>query len=96
MNITDQQMTHLRIVTDQFEYLEVDFLGTTDEAYREYRRLKAIVAGGEGISEKEFNNFYDEYRTTGKIQDGADVYARMNVSQQAAVQLLKRSIARTK
>lgn len=94
---TDLTLTRLRIPTqDQFAFLEVEFLGTTDDAYLEYRRLSAVVQGGVGITDKEFNAFYDEYRTTGKIQDGADVYARMNVSQQAAVQLLKRSINRTK
>ena len=95
--MNDKLLTKLRIPTqDQFAFLEVEFLGTTDEAYTEYRRLSAMVQGGEGITDKEFNAFYVEYRTTGKIANGADVYAKMNPSQQAAVQLIKRSFARTK
>lgn len=90
-------ITKLRIPTqDQFAFLEIEFEGTADEAYREYRRVSAIVQGGEGLPDKEFNEVLDIYLTTKQIPNGADLYEKMNPSQQAMIQTIKRSFARTK
>lgn len=90
-------ITKLRIPTqDQFAFLECEFEGTADEAYAEYRRVTAMVQGGEGLPDKEFNAVLDEYLTTKQIKNGVDLYETMNVSQQATIQTIKRSFARTK
>lgn len=90
-------ITKLRIPTqDQYAYLEVEFEGTTEEAFIEYKRVTAMVQGGVGLTDKEFNAVLDEYLTTKTISNGADLYEKMNVSQQSTIQTIKRSHARTK
>ena len=87
-------MTHkIRLTTGQYEYVELDFEGTGEEALLEYTRLKAIQ-GGFGLPEKEFNDALDRYLCEGQM-DG-NVYERMDLSQKTFIQTIKRSINRTK
>lgn len=87
----------LRIpTTEQYAYVEAEFEGTSEDAVEAYRRLTDLVRGGAGITDKEFNDFLDVYLETGSIPNGADIYARMDLSQQATVQCIKRSINRRK
>lgn len=84
-------ITKLRIPTqDQFAFLEVEFKGTADEAYAEYRRITAMVQGGEGLDSKEFNRVIDEYIWgSGTMKE--EEYHAMNPSQQSFVQTVKLS-----
>ncbi len=94
-------MKHLLRIptTEQYAYIEAEFEGTSEGAFAEYNRLTDLVKGieaGPGLTDKEFNAVFDNYRATGKVNIGADVYAEMNKAQQDQIQSLKRSFARTK
>ena len=86
-----------QIRTGEFEYLkEMGEYQTPEEAVEAHRRLKQAWEGnyGPGLDAKEWNKVLDEYLSTGKITDGADLYARMNREQQGVVQEIKKSIKR--
>jgi hypothetical protein len=85
----------LRIPTnDQYGFIEVQFEGTPDEAYEEYRRLVALVKGGGGLERKEFIAILDEYLTTKKLSGDPGVLSQMNDDQQLVIQEIKKSYAR--
>jgi hypothetical protein len=84
-------ITKLRIPTqDQFAFLEIEFEGAADEAYAEYRRVSAIVAGGEGLEPKEWNRVIDNY-LWGTKDMKPEEYEQMNPNQQSFVQQVKLS-----
>jgi hypothetical protein len=86
-------MNRLRIPAEQFAYIEVDFDGTPEEAVEEYRRITKLVKGGAGVDSKEWNRILDGYLTKKTML--ADDYGALSLPQQAIIQEIKRSIART-
>ena len=91
-------LTHIRIPTkDPYAYLEVEFLGTTDDALDEYNRLTSLIKGesGAGLERKQFNDMLDLYLAGEPIPDGTELWAQMNGVQQAVFQEIKKSKART-
>lgn len=85
----------IRLPTTQYGYIEFHVEGEADEIIAEHNRLVSLYASnGEGISDKEYNTFIDEYMSGKHPQ--LDVYVRMNQKQQDAVQVIKKSIARLK
>lgn len=90
--------TILRIPTaETYAYLETEFEGSAEEAFEEYKRLTAIVKGeaGTGLDSKVWNGVLDEYLTTSRIANGADLYAQMSKDQQMVMQEIKKSHKRT-
>ncbi len=86
----------LRIPTaDMYAYIEVQFVGTPDEAYEEYRRLMTMVKGGAGLERKDFIAILDEYLTTKTITADPGIIAQMSDDQQLVIQEIKKSFART-
>jgi hypothetical protein len=91
--------TIYRIPTEMYSFIEMEGDEESFEvALEKYRQMTALVKGevGEGLDQKEMNRVYDEYRSTGQIADGAEVYEKMNATQRIEIQALKRSLARTK
>lgn len=84
----------IRIPTDPYAYVEVEVEGSKEEIIETYRDFKRTADSLGGLSEKEFNDFVDEYLCNGRVFDGADKFAAMNEFQQTHIQLLKRSLAR--
>lgn len=86
----------LRVPTkEQYAYIEQEFEGEANDAVEAYNALTALVRGADGISESEFNKFFDTYRTTGKPGD-VDVWAQMSDYQKVIINELKKSYARNK
>lgn len=84
----------IRVATRQFEFVEVDFEGTSEEISQAYEDLRKHLIGGEGLSEKDFREALDRYLVHG---DGdADTYLAMNKYQQDIFQVLKRAFKRIK
>lgn len=83
---------HIRVPAEQFAYLETDFEGSAEEAVELYRHITALVKGGEGLPEKEFDLFI-ENQVSGKTNH-LETYQKMSPEQQKFVQINKRAIKR--
>jgi len=90
----DKLRAKIRVSTDQYEFIELDYEGDVDAIWDEYKRLKARTIHKAGLSEREFNKFLDDYISTGTIENGQELYVQMNPVQQNIVQCIKRSIKR--
>lgn len=89
-------MNILRIPTaDPYAYIEVQFDGTADEAFEEYKRLTSLVKGGAGLERKDFIKVLDEYLTTKTLSGDPGVLAEMSDDQLLVIQEIKKSFART-
>lgn len=85
----------IRVATDMYEFIELDFEGDIDAIWEAYRNLKGrAVNKGAGLTDKEFNAFLDSYLKDGTIVNGHELYEKMNPVQQNIVQCIKRSIKR--
>lgn len=90
----DKLKATIRVATDLYEFIELEYEGDVDAIWDEYKRLKARVITKPGLTEKEFNAFLDSYLNTGTIENGHELYEKMNPIQQNIVQAIKRSIKR--
>lgn len=70
----------------------------TADTFRErYDQLTAAfqdTEAGPGIPDKDFRRIYDEYRQTGKVENGGDYYEQMSAEQKRSLGDLKRSFER--
>lgn len=83
----------LRIPTEMYSFIETEFEGTSEEAIAEYHRMTSM-AKAVGVDTKVFNSILDEYLETGKVQNGGDLWEKLNPYQQAVFQEIKKSIKR--
>lgn len=82
----------IRIPTEQFAFIEMDFDGTPEEIVEEHNNLLRLVVSKEGIPTKEFNNALDTYLNTGKGL--TEVYLEMSDFQKSVFQEIKKSLKR--
>lgn len=83
----------LRVPTkEKFAFIEFEFEGSPDEAIEEYNRVTGLVRCGAGLP--TFNEWYDNYRTTGKAGTAED-WEQMTDLEKYAVNELKKSLKRT-
>lgn len=83
-----------QITTGQFEYIKEYFEGTPEEAVIAHQTLKKAWTGGEGLEERDFNLFIDNYLLG--VKNHVETYLKMNRVQQDIIQVIKRSLARIK
>ena len=89
--------TTLRIPTaDQYAYLEVQFVGTPEEAFDEYKRLTALVKAEDvaGLPPAEWRELIDAYLTGAKY-DYESIIGKLNKAQSFALNEVKKSRVRT-
>lgn len=81
------------IATGQYEFLEQEFEGTTEEAVEAYKELQGAWKGGEGLPQKEWNEWLDSYLAgkPGSIDD----WNQMSDFQKQVVNEIKKSRKRT-
>jgi hypothetical protein len=90
-------MTILRIPTaDPYAYIEVQFDGTPDEAFDEYKRLTALVKGGAGLERKDFIAILDDYLKTGQMTGDPGILSEMSDDQQLVISEIRKSFGRNK
>lgn len=88
----------LTIPAEQYGNIRPKVTGTAEEivaAYREFAealRPKPVNA----MPSKQFNEIYDAYRLTGKMQDGGDFWEELSPQQQYAINELKKSFNRNR
>ncbi len=83
----------LTIPTEQYGNIRPVVEGTAEEIVAAYFEFKSAL-GGEGIPDKEFDQWLDRYLT--ENTGDSNVYARMSAPQRATIQTIKRSINRIK
>ena len=82
----------IRIPTEQYAYIEIHAGGSVEEILELNTRVTKLYKGGEGLTEKEFDNFLDTYLSTDT--GDVNVYEKMNREQSDRIQMLKRSFKR--
>ncbi len=85
-----------QIKTGEFEFINGETEGTSEDAVQALHALKQAFGAGSGLDPREFNKVYDTYRITGSMENGSEVFAECNKEQQEDLQKLKRSFARNK
>jgi hypothetical protein len=85
----------IRVPTDMYAYIEVEFKGTELEIVDEYQKLRSMATGGVGVEEKDFNKILDNYLWGAKTMT-ADEYVALNLKQQEMIQMIKKSRNRQK
>lgn len=83
-----------RFPTEQFAYMEVSAEGTPEELKTQYDAFERLLKVGVGLETKEWNRVLDEVLETGKLEDGANLWERMDKEQQLILQEIKKSIKR--
>lgn len=87
-----------RIPTDPYAYVEIEDEVTAfnwPQIKENYDELASTFKIGEGITDKEYNDFMDSF-LLGEMNGLGEVYQLMSPSQQACVQTIKRSLKRIK
>lgn len=92
---TTNRNATIRIPCDQYAFIEVAVHETPINTIELYRYYSKLYTGGDGIPDKEFNDYLDCYLSKDK-PIGSEVYAAMNREQQHIIQTIKRSLARMK
>ena len=83
----------LHFPTEQYGFAEVEVeVESPDEAIILYKKSQI----GEGLTDKEFNDFVDQTLATGNVVNGTELYEKMNEAQRWWTQTTKRSIKRVK
>jgi len=87
------------IETGQYEFLEQEFEGTTEEACAAYQSLveayRASQRPPEGLPEKEWREFVDAL-LTGKLNGDPGILENLSIAQKWFVQEARKSINRRK
>lgn len=87
----------IRLATQQFCYISFFLEGTPEDIIAEEKRIQKLYQGGEGLSQKEFNSFLDDYLAT---YDGEstytdnfnpDQYSKMSNDQKLIINEIKKS-----
>lgn len=85
----------LRIPTaEQYAYIEITVEDTPESILDAYRDFTRKVKGSEGLQEKDFSKFIDQY-LLGQ-SNHVEEYQKMSDEQKRTVQIIKRSLARLK
>lgn len=87
--------TTLRLPTqDQYAFIEIEAEVTSIEdavvAYADAMRL--IKGNAEGLPDKEFNSFLDQYLTDNS--GNLEIYTKMSLTQQHVIQEIKKALKR--
>lgn len=82
------------VPVEQYGFIEVELDGTAEDIAYEYQKVAKAFKGGAGIDSSKFNEVLDEYLSTGKVQNGGDVWEDMSELQRAIFQEIKKSIKR--
>ncbi len=85
----------LRIPTDMYAYIEVEYVGTPEEAIEEYKRLTQLVKGGAGMPRKDFTAILDAVLSKGTRPMTPDEWESMSPEQQNIFGEIKNSWKRT-
>jgi len=80
------------VPVEQYGFVEVE-ADSLLEVTQAYNDTKKMFLSGAGALQKEFNDWFDTYRLTGKA-GSADVWASMTKEQQYAINELKKSFKR--
>jgi hypothetical protein len=86
----------LRIPTDMYAYLNIQFCGSPEEAFAEYQRLTAMVKGGAGLERKDFIKILDEYIATKQLSGDPGLVEQMSLDQQLVINEIRKSFTRIK
>lgn len=86
--------TTIRIPTDPYAYLEVDYEGEPDEVVGVYQQFTKLLKPQAGLPAKEWNSALDRYLVNNDLD--AEVYESMSREQKDLIQEIKRSLARIK
>ena len=84
----------LHCPVEQYGFIQVDDIPTQEEAIEEYQSVMRNFVGGAGLPSKEFNEIYDTYRKTQKMENGGDFYDNLSRDQKLAINELKKSFNR--
>lgn len=85
----------IRIPTTQYGFIELEAeLDSAEEAIMAHNDILKLYAGGEGLSQKDFNTLLDGYLKEGRIL--SDEYAKCSPEQTNIIQAIKRSLNRIK
>lgn len=86
----------LRIPTsEQYAYIEIQFIGTGEEALEEYRRLTTLVkAENGGIEKKKFDEIIDLMIQREKIYEDPGILEGMNTAQKYIFDCVRKSLGR--
>lgn len=83
----------IRIPTEQYAYVEVEFEGTSEEIIAKYREITNMYKNNSlGLTVKEFNVVLDRYLEVANLSE--EEYNRMSVDQQNVIQQLKKAFKR--
>ncbi len=83
----------IRIPTDQYAYVEVEFEGSESEIISKYIEISNIYKNmGIGLSAKEFNTVLDNYLATANLSE--EEYNKMSSEQKQVIQELKKAFKR--
>jgi hypothetical protein len=88
-----EQKYHLRIPTEQYAYIECEFIGSASEAIEHYYELKGILST-EGVLVKEFNACLDDILKNGQTDDFVEKWEKMSPAQKSVFSEIKKSLAR--
>ncbi len=94
---TIPKITYRIPTNDQYAFVEVteEFEGGPEFIRERYDEISAQFKSGEGLPQKEWCAVMDAYVSTGKVENGVEVWSRMSKYQQAVIQELKRCFNRT-
>lgn len=87
--------TTLHFPTEQYGFAEIDIeVNEPYEAIVAYNEAIEKTKVGRGIDEKEMNQVIDTMLSGESVNDGIELYGRMNEKQQYTCQALKRALKR--
>lgn len=92
---TTKRKSLIRIPCEQYAFIEMEVEENPRDTIEMYRYLANLYQGGIGISEKDFNEYLDNYLSK-ENPIGSEIYAVMNSEQQKIIQTIKRAIKRIK
>lgn len=82
----------IRIPTEKYAYIEIDFTGTPEEIVDVKNEFTYLTKSGEGLQVKEFNEALDKYLNEGFMN--SEIYMGMSKEQQYIIQSVKKSFNR--
>ena len=82
----------IRIPTDQYAFIEVDFEGEPEEIVNEHNQLLALTKKTGGLDATRWRVLLDRYLTNKTMT--ADEYAELNEVQMFCIQELKKAFKR--
>lgn len=97
MSFDIKNLVHkLRIPTEMYAFIEIEFVGTPDEAVREYRRVSELVKPQpvNQMPRNEFNELFDMVVRGQPIANDPGILDQMSPEQRVCINEAKKSAKR--